>query len=82
MGGQIFEPSTEIDGEPPSLPITYKKGVFDWDMLNKSFSKVVKYSCTEPGWGYPSNGLNEMFSMCLSDKTWNLTYVDECECKY
>ena len=81
LGGVIVDPITDTNVEPPKLPPTYKKGVYDWDMLNKSFSKIVKYSCTEPGWGYPSNGLNEMYSMCLSDKTWNLTSVDECECK-
>ena len=51
-------------------------------MQNKSYEKTIKYSCPEPGWGYPSNGLNEMYSICQSDKSWNITSLDDCECKY
>ena len=49
---------------------------------NKSYEKSIKYSCPEPGWGYPSNGLSEMYSICQSDKNWNITSLDDCECKY
>ena len=37
-----------IDPDDPNakFPTTYKKGVFDWDMENKTFDKVIKYSCT------------------------------------
>ena len=52
-GGVIIDPD---DPDFESFPPSYKKGVFDWDMENKTFSRVIKYSCTEPGWGYPSTG--------------------------
>ena len=39
-GGVIIDPDTE------KIPTNYKKGVFDWDMKNKTFTKVIKYSCT------------------------------------
>ena len=42
-GGVIIDPD---DPDAASFPTTYKKGVFDWDMENKTFSRVIKYSCT------------------------------------
>ena len=41
-GGVIIDP----DDPNAKFPTTYKKGVFDWDMENKTFSRVIKYSCT------------------------------------
>ena len=41
-GGVIIDP----DDPNAKFPTTYKKGVFDWDMKNKTFTKVIKYSCT------------------------------------
>ena len=41
-GGVIIDP----DDPNAKFPTTYKKGVFDWAIENKTFSKVIKYSCT------------------------------------
>ena len=54
------------------------KGMFDWDGYNKSYNTVVRYWCDTPGWGFPSNGFNELYSICQADKSWNVTSVDEC----
>ena len=54
------------------------KGMFDWDGFNKSYNTVVKYFCDTPGWGYPSTGFNEQYSICQADKSWNVTFVEEC----
>ena len=44
--------------------------------------QVIKYSCPKAGWGYPSNGASEIYSICQADKSWNVTFVEECICKY
>ena len=36
----------KLDPKAEKFPTAYKKGVFDWDMENKTFTKVIKYSCT------------------------------------
>ena len=65
------------------------KGMYDWTgdigtgvSLNKSYNDIVRYWCETEGWGYPSNGLSEMYAVCQANKEWNLTYVEECVCKY
>ena len=55
--------------------------MYDWDGQNKSFGAVIRYYCDQPGWGFPSNGDNEMFNECQADKTWSLTTIDDCICK-
>lgn len=57
------------------------KGVYDWDGFNKSFGHIIRYHCRLEGWGYPGNGLTEMYSMCQANKNWNLTEVENCICK-
>ena len=54
------------------------KGLYDWDGVNKSYGTVVRYSCQKEGWGFPSNGKVEMFSICQANKHWNVTEVDPC----
>ena len=54
------------------------KGIYDWDLKNKSFGVEVTYSCPTEGWGYPSNGLNTMKSVCQADKSWTITSMDDC----
>ena len=63
--------------------------MYDWTgdigtgvSLNKSYNDIVRYWCETEGWGYPSNGLSEMYAVCQANKEWNLTYVEECVCKY
>ena len=46
------------------------------------YHQVIKYSCPKAGWGYPSNGASEIYSICQADKSWNVTFVEECICKY
>ena len=57
------------------------KGMYDWDGESRKYQTVVKYSCPKQGWGYPSNGASEVYSICQADKSWNVTFVEECICK-
>lgn len=57
------------------------KGMYDWDGGNKTFGQIIRYYCDKNGWGYPSNGLSEMFNECQADKTWTLTEIEQCICK-
>ena len=50
--------------------------------VNKSYGDIVRYWCEKEGWGYPSNGLSEMYAVCQANKMWNLTEVDKCMCKF
>ena len=34
--------------------------------------------CPQEGWGYPSTGLTEQFSVCQANKEWSLTSVEDC----
>ena len=38
--------------------------------------------CPEPGWGYSSTGKNDIYNYCQSDKSWNMTELEECICKF
>ena len=65
------------------------KGMYDWTgdigpgiPVNKSYGDIVRYWCEKEGWGYPSNGLSEMYAVCQANKMWNLTEVDKCMCKF
>ena len=49
---------------------------------NKTFSVLLNYTCDTPGWGYPSNGLSNVSSLCQADQTWTVKDVEECICKY
>ena len=56
--------------------------MFDWDGVNKTFESVIQYYCEKAGWGYPSNGQSEQINFCQADKTWNLTEIENCVCKF
>ena len=58
------------------------KGISDWDGVSMSYETVIKYECPKKGWGYPTTGFSEIYSYCQADKTWNLTSVEECICKF
>ncbi len=57
-----------------------EKGMYDWDesLANKSYTLKIRYYCPLTGWGYPSNGMPEMFSVCQADKQWSLQGIEEC----
>ncbi len=54
--------------------------MYDWDegLANKSYTLTIRYYCPLTGWGYPSNGMPEMFSVCQADKQWSLQGIEEC----
>ena len=66
---------------PPTVPNT-TRGMSDWDMNNVTYGSIITYFCPEEGWGFPSNGKNEIVSTCQSDKTWNVTTIEECVCEF
>ena len=77
----IYFSALNCTDDPFEVP-NNTKGMYDWDHSNKSFGHVVKYHCPTEGWGYPSNGLSEMYSICQANKQWNLTEVETCVCKF
>ena len=42
------------------------------------FATLVRYSCTNISWGYPSTGLNQTWAMCNDLGEWNITNVENC----
>ena len=42
------------------------------------FATLVRYSCMNSSWGYPSTGLNETWAMCSDYGDWNITQVENC----
>ena len=64
----------------PFPAINTDRGKYDWNTTAriKSFGTVVKYWCPKNGWGFPSTGGSEIYSMCQADKTWNVTSVENC----
>ena len=67
--------------EEPFQPPGGDKGNYDFKG-NKTFSVLLNYTCDTPGWGYPSNGLSNVSSLCQADQTWTVKDVEECICKY
>ena len=64
-------------------------GMYDWTgaigpgvSINKSYGDIVRYWCEKEGWGFPSNGLSEIYAVCQANKMWNLTEVENCMCEY
>ena len=53
---------------------------------NATSSKKVLFCyrdrCQKAGWGYPSTGLSNVSNICQADKTWNLTKLEDCICKF
>ena len=65
------------------------KGMYDWTgaigpgvSVNKSYGDIVRYWCEKEGWGFPSNGLSEIYAVCQANKMWNVTEVEKCMCEY
>ncbi len=70
--------------DDPVMAPNSEKGLYDWDLIlrNKSYTISIRYYCPLQGWGFPSNGEAEIFSVCQADKNWNLTELEECISKY
>ena len=43
---------------------------------------ITYQSCKVEGWGFPSNGMNEMINYCYASKKWNVTSIEDCIRKY
>ena len=67
--------------DPPFPALGDDKGMSDWNNVSQSYGTKIKYYCPKAGWGFPSNGLSEVFNECQADKTWTLDEVDTCVCK-
>ena len=57
------------------------KGMYDWDLVSRTYQTEITYSCPLQGWGYPSDGLNSVVNFCQSDKKWSITSIETCICK-
>ena len=42
------------------------------------FATLVRYSCTNSTWRYPSTVRNETWAMCNDSGDWNITEVENC----
>ena len=76
--------------DDPYIPPGADKGLSNWTKPdpengiegNKtSYQTIVHYYCQKQGWGFPSTGKSEAWSICQADKSWNLTSVEDCICK-
>jgi len=66
---------------PPYSTGDNNTGTMDWievPGITGQFATLVRYSCINSSWGYPSTGLNETWAMCSDYGDWNITQVENC----
>ena len=46
--------------------------------IARPYGTIVRYWCPQKDWGYPSSGLNQLWSECGKNGEWNVTEVENC----
>ena len=76
----IFYLARNCTSPPVAVDMT-DAGMMSWietPEIARPYGTIVRYWCPHEDWGYPSSGLNQLWSECGKDGEWNVTEVENC----